>query len=72
MGQVLNPGFARYSRYSGCGIDVDVPKRVPTALHVQAHGVYDPVAAVQGCGDLSLAVDIGSDGVRSGRTRFEN
>jgi hypothetical protein len=51
---------------------VDVPKRVPTALHIQAHGVYDPVAAVQGCGDLSLAVDIGFDGVRSGLTRFED
>ena len=72
MGQVLNPGVARYSRYSDCGIDVDVPKRVPTALHIQAHGVYDPVAAVQGCGDLSLAVDIGFDGERSGLTRFED
>jgi len=72
MGQVLTPGVARYSRYSDCGIDVDVPKRVPTALHIKAHGVYDPVTAVQGCGDLSLAVDIGSDGVWSGRSRFEN
>jgi len=55
-----------------CGIDVDVPERVPTALHIQAHGVYEPVAAVQGCGDLSLAVDIGFDCVRSGLTGFED
>ena len=36
MGQVLNACVARYSRHSGCGIDVDVPKGVPTAGAVLA------------------------------------
>jgi hypothetical protein len=71
MGEVFNPGFARYSRHSGCSFDVDGAKRVPAALHVQAHSVYNAIGSVQGCGDLSLVMDIGSDGLQSGRTRWD-
>ena len=71
MGEVFNPGFARYSRQPGCSFDVDGAKRVPAALHVQAHSVYNAIGSLQGCGDLSLVVDIGSGGLQSGRPRSD-
>jgi hypothetical protein len=40
---------------------VDSPKRVSAAFHVQAHGVYNAIGSLQGCGEFSLVVDIGSD-----------
>jgi hypothetical protein len=71
MDQVLNSSFPRFSRQAGRGVHVDSLKRVPSALHVQAHRVYDAIASLHRLCELSLVVDIGSDRVQSSRTGRE-